>query len=219
MKSENCPEVRCEIAEKTRRAKGDNEVDPVERREKKSSPKLFSDSGRPFCLNMPKMDFRFHDEGDRYELDLKVHKWDQWRSCLLSNLTICIFGYFAGFSTHRWSTLMFNRIMFAWLWKEKSSRWAWTKKCALMTQRRSVPKRLGAYWLWCQRWARKIASRLPSSRAAKKKMSRCQNCKELWAFVTLSLMNLKFRPWYKFMWILLDCNKFISTENYGFLHF
>lgn len=74
MKSENCPEIRREIAEKSRLANRSNEVDPVEQKAQKSKPKLFSASGRPYCLNLPKLEFTFHDEADRYELDLHVYK-------------------------------------------------------------------------------------------------------------------------------------------------
>lgn len=74
MKSENCPEVRREIAEKSRRANRDNAVDPVESKVKKSTPKLFTETGRPYSLNMPRLDFTFQDEADRYELDLHVYK-------------------------------------------------------------------------------------------------------------------------------------------------
>lgn len=42
----------------------------------KSKPKLFNASGHPYCLNMPKLDFRFTDETDRYELDLHVYKYE-----------------------------------------------------------------------------------------------------------------------------------------------
>lgn len=72
MKSENCPEVRREIAEKSRR--GDNKVDLTERKEKKFTPKLFTESGRPYSLNLARLDFTFQDEVDRYELDLHVYK-------------------------------------------------------------------------------------------------------------------------------------------------
>lgn len=74
MKSENCPEIRREIAEKSRRANRDNAIDPVEQKVKKSSPKLFAEGGRPYSINTPKLDFKFLDEADRYELDLYVYK-------------------------------------------------------------------------------------------------------------------------------------------------
>lgn len=77
MKSENCPEIRREIAEKSRRANRSNEVDPVEDKSVKSEPKLFAPCGRPYCLNGPKLDFTFHDEADRYELDLHVYKYSE----------------------------------------------------------------------------------------------------------------------------------------------
>lgn len=76
MKSENCPEIRREIAEKSRRANRDNAVDPAEPKTRKFVPKLFTPDGRPYCLNMAKLDFRWHDEVDRYELNLHVYKWD-----------------------------------------------------------------------------------------------------------------------------------------------
>lgn len=75
MKSENCPEIRCEIAEKSRRANRDNNVDLAESKKKKFTPKLFTECGRPYCLNLPKLDFKFHDEADHYELDLHVYKY------------------------------------------------------------------------------------------------------------------------------------------------
>lgn len=74
MKSENCPEIRCEIAEKSRQANRSNEVDVVEHKKEKSKPKLFTACGRPYCLNLAKLEFTFHDESDRYELDLHVYK-------------------------------------------------------------------------------------------------------------------------------------------------
>lgn len=74
MKSENCPEIRREIAEKSRRANRDNVIDPAEPKVKKYIPKLFTDTGRPYSLNLPKLDFTFNDEADRYELDLHVYK-------------------------------------------------------------------------------------------------------------------------------------------------
>ncbi|CRK94023.1 CLUMA_CG007548, isoform A [Clunio marinus] len=75
MKSENCPEIRREIAEKSRRKSRDNQVNLVEKNNEKFTPKLFAKCGRPYCLNFPKLDFSFHDETDRYELDLHVYKF------------------------------------------------------------------------------------------------------------------------------------------------
>lgn len=71
MKSENCPEIRREMAEKSRR---DNKVDKAEPKVERS-PKFFTDYGRPYNLNSVKLDFVFHDEADRYELDLHVYKY------------------------------------------------------------------------------------------------------------------------------------------------
>lgn len=74
MKSENCPEIRCQIAQKSRRNEG-NRVDNVgDESNLKRKPKLFSDSGRPYCLNFPKLDFNLLDEPDRYELNLHVYR-------------------------------------------------------------------------------------------------------------------------------------------------
>lgn len=71
-KSENCPEIRREIAEKSRRG---NKLDTAEPKVARRSPKLFTDSGRPYNLNSMKLDFAFRDEADRYELDLHVYKY------------------------------------------------------------------------------------------------------------------------------------------------
>lgn len=72
--SENCPETRIEIAEKSRRANRDDKVDGVESKKDKFIPKLFNDNGHPYCLNHAKLEFIFSDEEDRYELDLHVYK-------------------------------------------------------------------------------------------------------------------------------------------------
>lgn len=85
MKSENCPEVRREIAEKSRRANRSNEVDAVEEKAAKSQPKLFAPCGRPYCLNAPKLDFTLQDEADRYELDLHVYKYTETFSLLIEH--------------------------------------------------------------------------------------------------------------------------------------
>lgn len=77
MKSENCPEIRCQIAAKSRRGDNNNDVKLSDdgARPPKRQVKLFSDSGRPYCLNLAKLDFKIHDESDRYELDLRVYRW------------------------------------------------------------------------------------------------------------------------------------------------
>lgn len=72
MKSENCPEIRREIAEKSRR---DSKLDTADPKVERRSPKLFTDFGRPYNLNSMKLDFTFRDEVDRYELDLHVYKY------------------------------------------------------------------------------------------------------------------------------------------------
>lgn len=74
MKSENCPEIRCQIAEKSRRNDKSNSVNLSEENSHRRQVKLFSDSGRPYCLNLAKLDFKILDESDRYELDLRVYR-------------------------------------------------------------------------------------------------------------------------------------------------
>lgn len=76
MKSENCPEIRCQIAAKSRRSDKSNDVNLSEEggAPPKRQVKLFSDSGRPYCLNLAKLDFKILDESDRYELDLRVYR-------------------------------------------------------------------------------------------------------------------------------------------------
>ncbi|XP_059616085.1 protein tilB [Phlebotomus argentipes] len=73
MKSEHSPEMRIEIAKKHHKSQQsittDSSMPP------KRTLKLFSSSGRPFCVNEPKIDFHFCDEADRYELEVKVFKF------------------------------------------------------------------------------------------------------------------------------------------------
>ena len=88
MKCENCPEVRCEIAEKSRRGKTAT-VEP--KKVEKSTPKLFSDNGRPYCLNLARLDFTFHDEADHYELNLHVYKFVRQSKSQLSNFISNLF--------------------------------------------------------------------------------------------------------------------------------
>lgn len=72
MKSENCPEIRCQIAQKSRR--NEEKQIEVEKKSSQKPPKLFSDSGRPYCLNFARLNFQLLDESDRYELNLHVYK-------------------------------------------------------------------------------------------------------------------------------------------------
>lgn len=83
MKSENCPEIRREIVEKSRR---DSNADTAEPKVKRIPPKLFTDYGRPYNLNSMKLEFAFRDEADRYELDLHVYKYV--RAGIISTKTI-----------------------------------------------------------------------------------------------------------------------------------
>jgi hypothetical protein len=73
MKSENCPEIRCQIAQKSRRNE-ENHVDNVDKKRQQKPPKLFADNGRPYCLNYPKLNFQLTDEPDRYELNLHIYR-------------------------------------------------------------------------------------------------------------------------------------------------
>jgi hypothetical protein len=74
MKSENCPEIRCQIAQKSRRNE-ETRVNNVDDETKlKRKPKMFSESGRPYCLNFAKLNFNLLDESDRYELNLHVYR-------------------------------------------------------------------------------------------------------------------------------------------------
>ncbi|CAO1343903.1 unnamed protein product [Diamesa tonsa] len=70
-KSENCPEVRKEIASKSKRENADKKVE----KKVKIIPRLFADCGRPYCLNLCKLEFTFQDNDDTYELDLHVYKF------------------------------------------------------------------------------------------------------------------------------------------------
>lgn len=70
--SENCPETRDDIANKQQKAKQMSEIPLV----KKIKPKLklFSDSGRPFCINQLKLKFTILDKDNLYEITLFVYK-------------------------------------------------------------------------------------------------------------------------------------------------
>lgn len=69
--SENCPETRTEIANQHRKCQSDT----VEVKKEKPKRKLFAECGRPYSLNEPKLEFRFEDLRDKFELHLHVHKW------------------------------------------------------------------------------------------------------------------------------------------------
>lgn len=69
--SEHCPETRIEIANQHRKCQNKT----VEVKKEKPKRKLFAESGRPFSFNEPKLEFRFEDSKDKFELDLHVHKW------------------------------------------------------------------------------------------------------------------------------------------------
>ncbi|XP_045780768.1 protein tilB [Maniola jurtina] len=72
-KTEHAPEVRNEI-ERMRQLKLKS-CETDEKKEEKRKYKLFTDDGRPFNINQPKIVFKFSDEElDKYTLDLAVYK-------------------------------------------------------------------------------------------------------------------------------------------------
>lgn len=73
-KSENCPEVRTEIAMKSKQTKEKHLTREPLYKEEKFVPRLFAACGRPYNLNVSKLKFEFKDEPDRYELELFVYK-------------------------------------------------------------------------------------------------------------------------------------------------
>ncbi|XP_075157394.1 touch insensitive larva B [Haematobia irritans] len=72
--SENCPEIRNEMAkyQKLCRQKGDS-ADVT--KPPKKEPTLFAPCGRPYNLNKPELPFSLKDEYDEYILQLEVYKY------------------------------------------------------------------------------------------------------------------------------------------------
>lgn len=68
--SEHCPETRIQMAIQHRK----NQTADEKKEEPKPVRKLFADSGRPYNLNEPKIDFTFNDNADHFALDLHVYK-------------------------------------------------------------------------------------------------------------------------------------------------
>ncbi|XP_055682678.1 protein tilB isoform X2 [Lutzomyia longipalpis] len=73
-KSEHSPEMRVEIARQHSKA---HEIPPTcdPLAPPKRTLKLFSSSGRAFCINEPKIDFHFRDKPDSFELELLVYRF------------------------------------------------------------------------------------------------------------------------------------------------
>lgn len=80
--SEHCPETRIEIANQHRKCQNKT----VEVKKEKPKRKLFAEcgDGRPYSFNEPKLEFRFEDSKDKFELDLYVHKWVEYSSKIKS---------------------------------------------------------------------------------------------------------------------------------------
>ncbi|XP_013115598.2 protein tilB [Stomoxys calcitrans] len=73
-KSENCPEIRNEMAkyQKMCRQKVD---DSEEKKPPKKEPNLFAPCGRPYNINKPQLPFALKDEVHAYILELEVYKY------------------------------------------------------------------------------------------------------------------------------------------------
>lgn len=72
-KSENCPEIREEIAKYHRKSRETNNTD-TECLKKSKEPLLFAPCGRPYNLNKPQLPFTLSDENNEYILKLEVYK-------------------------------------------------------------------------------------------------------------------------------------------------
>jgi protein TilB len=72
--SENTPECRVEMAMHSRRAQ--RKQDEAKKTPKKETwtPKLFTDTGRPYNLNQAKVPYKLDDEQNRYILTVEVYK-------------------------------------------------------------------------------------------------------------------------------------------------
>uniref|UniRef100_A0A2S2R7M5 Protein TILB n=1 Tax=Sipha flava TaxID=143950 RepID=A0A2S2R7M5_9HEMI len=73
--SENTPECRVEMAMHSRRAQ--RKQDEAKKTPKKETwtPKLFTDTGRPYNLNQAKVPYKLDDEQNRYILTVEVYKF------------------------------------------------------------------------------------------------------------------------------------------------
>ncbi|XP_046802478.1 protein tilB isoform X1 [Lucilia cuprina] len=73
-KSENCPEIRQEIAKYHRKGR-ETSCDVSHNKKNSIEPKLFAPCGRPYNINKPNLPFTLSDEDDEYILKLEVYKF------------------------------------------------------------------------------------------------------------------------------------------------
>ncbi|XP_061389387.1 protein tilB-like [Musca vetustissima] len=73
-KSENCPEIRIEMAKYQKQCRQKENCNGVDKPIKKN-PTLFAPCGRPYNLNKPDLTFRLKDEANEYILELDVYKY------------------------------------------------------------------------------------------------------------------------------------------------
>lgn len=66
--SEHCPETRVEMANQHRKS----QTADVQVKKEKPQRRLFAECGRAYNINESKIEFRFDDLNDRYELNLHV---------------------------------------------------------------------------------------------------------------------------------------------------
>lgn len=73
--SENTPECRMEMALHSRRAQKRQDEAKNPPIEKKWTPKLFADDGRPYNLNQAKVPYKLENESDKYVLTVQIYKY------------------------------------------------------------------------------------------------------------------------------------------------
>lgn len=73
-KSENCPEIRAEIAKYQRIGREKKTEGESSKKVPRKQPALFAPCGRPYNLNKPDLPFNLMDEADEYVLQLEVYK-------------------------------------------------------------------------------------------------------------------------------------------------
>ncbi|XP_073828843.1 touch insensitive larva B [Musca autumnalis] len=74
-KSENCPEIRIEMAKYHKQCRQKEKHDDCERLRIKKEPTLFAPCGRPYNINKPELPFTLKDEANEYILELEVYKY------------------------------------------------------------------------------------------------------------------------------------------------
>uniref|UniRef100_A0A1I8MFE6 Dynein axonemal assembly factor 11-like CS domain-containing protein n=2 Tax=Musca domestica TaxID=7370 RepID=A0A1I8MFE6_MUSDO len=72
--SENCPEIRIEMARYQKQCRNKKNTGETEKPIKKE-PTLFAPCGRPYNLNKPELTFKLKDEANEYILELDVYKY------------------------------------------------------------------------------------------------------------------------------------------------